>query len=195
MTEQDAFVIADEALAAVIDRIGDDQWTMPIPAWFLTGGAQGDRDLRAIVNYHAYDDAWVPDVLAGKTMAEVGDAFDGDLLGDDPRASFHAVVGRATAAARQLEDPDRVVHLSYGDFPAREYLKHVISFRGFRVYDIAKLIGADTKMPDDLVDVLYEMVVLDIEQWRAIGVFPPALEPPEGADRQTRLLCLSGRQP
>ncbi|HEX3425644.1 MAG TPA: hypothetical protein VHT30_05900 [Acidimicrobiales bacterium] len=195
MTEQDAFVIADEALGGVIDRIGDDQWTMPIPDWFLTGGSRADLDLRAIVNYHAFDDAWVPDVLAGKTMAEVGDTFDGDLLGDDPRASFRAVVERATSAARQLDDPDRVVHLSYGDFPAHEYLRHVVSFRGFRVYDIAKLIGEDTRMSDALVDVLYEMVVPDIEQWRAIGVFPPAVEPPEGADRQTRLLCLSGRQP
>ena len=54
--------------------------------------------LREIIGYHAYDDAWVPDMLAGRTMAEVGaDAFKGDLLGDDPKAAFAA---SSTARAR-----------------------------------------------------------------------------------------------
>ena len=47
--------------------------------------------LREIIGYHAYDDAWVPDMLAGRTMDEVGqDAFKGDLLGDDPKGSFRS---------------------------------------------------------------------------------------------------------
>jgi uncharacterized protein (TIGR03086 family) len=193
MTEQEAFVVADLALCAVVAHIGDDQWSMPLPAWFDTGWVKGPLDLRTIVNYHAYDDAWVPDVLAGRTMAEVGTAHDGDLLGAAPAASFRAIADRAVAAARSLDDPGRTVHLSYGDFPAREYLKHITSYRGFRVYDIAKAIGAPTAMPEELLDALFEMVVPDIEEWRALGVFGPALERPAGADRQTRLLRLAGR--
>src|SRR6266702_3481531 len=68
------------ALCDVVDRIGDEQWAMGLPAWFKANPAQKDLDLRRIINYHAYDDAWVPDVLAGKTMAEVGSRHDGDLL-------------------------------------------------------------------------------------------------------------------
>ena len=195
MTEQEAFVVADSALCAVVDQIQHEQWSLPIPDWFQTGGTRADLDLRQVVNYHAYDDAWVPDVLAGRTMAEVGNAFAGDLLGAAPPASFRHLVDRATTAARTLDDPNRTVHLSYGDFPAREYLKHVTSFRGFRVYDIAKLIGADTTMSGDLLDALYEMVVPEMEQWRRLGVFGPAVEPPRGATRQDRLLCLSSRHP
>jgi hypothetical protein len=47
--------------------------------------------LRRIINYHAYDDAWVPEVLAGKTIAEVGMKWDGDLLGDHPRLNFAGI--------------------------------------------------------------------------------------------------------
>lgn len=195
MTEAEAFVIADQALCDVVDKIGDDQWSMALPDWFATGPAQEELDLRKVINYHAFDDAWVPDVLAGKTAAEVGEAYAGDLLGADPKQSFQTIAGKAIAAARALDDPAKTVHLSYGDFPASEYLKHITSFRGFRCYDIAKLIGADTTMPDDLVEALFEMVIPQVEEWRALGVYGPKIEPPAGASRQTELLCLVGRQP
>ncbi|HWD09754.1 MAG TPA: hypothetical protein VHA57_11755 [Actinomycetota bacterium] len=195
MTEVEAFVIADEALCDVVDRIASDQWGMALPEWFVTGGATGELDLRKIVNYHAFDDAWVPDVLAGRTAAEVGDRYAGDLLGADPKRSFRAISAKAVAAARALDDPAKTVHLSYGDFPAAQYLKHITSFRGFRSYDIAKLIGTDTTMPDGLIEALFQLVVPNVEEWRALGVYGPKIEPPPGASRQTELLCLVGREP
>ena len=193
--EQDVFVIADQALCAVVEQIRDDQWAMPMPHWFLLGGGQQGASLRTVINYHAFDDAWVPEVLAGATADEVGTRWDGDLLGDDPKASFRRISDAAVAAVRGLDDPERTVHLSYGDFPAHEYLRHITSFRGFRVFDIAKAIGVPTAMPDALVQGMYDVVAPDIEQWRAIGVYPAAVEPPPNADAQTRLICLSGRTP
>ncbi|MGH2719315.1 MAG: TIGR03086 family metal-binding protein, partial [Actinomycetota bacterium] len=114
MTEAEAFVIADEALCNVVDQIADDQWSMALPAWFATGGSKEELDLRKVINYHTFDDAWVPDVLAGKTAAEVGDAYAGDLLGADPKQSFRAIAAKAVAAAKALDDLARTVHLSYG---------------------------------------------------------------------------------
>lgn len=193
MIEADVFIRAEQALADVIDQIRHDQWQMTTPAWFQTRG--GTNTLRQIVNYHAYDSAWVPDVLAGKTMAEVGDAYDGDLLGDDPCAAYRRYSERAVQAARGLDEPDRIVHLSYGDFPVSEYLKHVSSFRGFRAYDIARWIGADPNLPDDLVRGLWDVVAPEAEGWRQMGVFGPAVSVPEDAPLQDRLLGLVGRDP
>ncbi|MCX6372579.1 MAG: TIGR03086 family protein, partial [Actinobacteria bacterium] len=96
---------------------------------------------------------------------------------------------------RAFDDLDRVVHLSYGDYPAREYLKHITSFRGLRAYDIAKYIGADTTMPDDLVRGLWDEIAPDAEQWRQMGVFGAAVDVPETAPLQDRLLGLTGRLP
>jgi hypothetical protein len=192
LTEQDIFVLSEAALADVIDQISDDQWDQRKPEWFATGG-QGDASLRQIVNYHAFDSAWVPDVLAGRTIADVGDVH--EHLKTDADVNYRRHSELAIAAATALDDPDRIVHLSYGDFPAREYLKHITSFRGFRAYDIAKWIGAGTQLPDELVQGMWDEFAPEVETWRAMGVFGPAVEVPADAPLQDRLLGLVGRDP
>jgi len=193
MNERDIFILADEALKNVVDQIRDDQWDRKVPDDLSP--RQPGMTLRRIINYHAYDDVWVPDVLAGKTIAEVGTTWDGDLLGDHPKLNFAAIVETAVLTVRACDDLDRTVHLSYGDFPAREYLKHITSFRGLRAYDIAKFIGADTMLSDDLVQGLWDQIVPEAEQWRQMGVFGAAVAVPETAPLQDRLLGLTGRHP
>ena len=191
MNEQQVFVLAERALRAVVEQIDADQWDRIVPdAWVR----HPDATLRDVINYHAYDDAWVPDVLAGKTAAEVGDRYAGDLLGADPRTSFAAVSDRAIAAVTGFDEPERTVHLSYGDYPAREYLTHITFFRGLRAYDLARFIGADTTLPDDLVRGLWDEIVPVAEQWRKLGVLGPEIAVAADAPAQERLLGLVGRQ-
>lgn len=196
MGEPEVFVLADRALLTVVEAIGEDQWEQPMPPEFAMRATDHEVTLREVINYHAYDDAWVPDMLAGRTMAEVGAAaFKGDLLGADPKASFAAIVAKACAAASSLDDLDRTVHCSFGDFPAREYLWQVNSFRGLRAHDIAKVIGADPTLPPQLVQGLWEELEPHAEQWREIGVFGPRVEVAASASLQDRLLGLTGRNP
>ena len=192
MTEQEVFILADQALKAVVDQIRDDQWDLRVPDDMTR---RPGATLRETINYHAYDDAWVPDVLAGRTIAEVGDEHDGDLLGDHPKLNFASIVEAAVLAVRDFDDLDGAVHLSYGDWPAREYLKHITSFRGLRAHDIAKFIGADTTLPPGLVQGLWEVLSPQAEEWREMGVYGPAVPVPEDAPLQDRLLGLTGRQP
>lgn len=197
MDVRELFVLADRSLGDVVARITDDQWSMPMPDDFQT---MSDRDrpltLREVVSYHAYDDAWVPDVLAGLT-AEQGDgpAVGADLLGDDPRTAFAALVERACAAAEAADDLGRTTHLSYGDFTAEEYLQHITTYRGLRVRDLAVAVGQDATMPPELVEGLWEMLQPQAEGWRAMGVFGPEVPVPDDAPLQARLLGLTGRQP
>lgn len=196
MHESDVFVLADRTLNDVIQQIRDDQWTMTMPASFAMRQTDHASTLREIVNYHAYDDAWVPDMLAGKTMDQAGRGkFDGDLLGADPRTAFAAIVDLACAAATQLADLDRIVHCSYGNFPAREYLWHITSFRGLRAHDLALVIGVQPRLPEELVRALWDQISPRAEEWRAIGVFPEAVPVPESAPLLDRLLGITGRAP
>lgn len=196
MREQEVFVLADRALQRVVEQIRDEQWGMRMPPEFATLSPQNVVTLREVVNYHAYDDAWVPDMLAGRTMEEAGkEKFLGDLLGDDPKGNFARIVDAACAAAESLDDPERTVHCSFGDFPAREYLWQVNGFRGLRAHDIAEVIGVDGTLPPDLVQGLWEEIHPHAEEWRAMGIFGPAIEVSEDADLQARLLGLTGRQP
>jgi uncharacterized protein (TIGR03086 family) len=189
-------VAADQALNRVVAQIRDDQWSMRMPPSFLTRRSDQPPTLREVITYHAYDDAWVPDMLAGRRMAEVGEnAFQGDLLGEDPKANFAAIVDRACAAARALDDLDRVVHCSFGDYPAREYFWQINGFRGLRAHDIARVIGVEPDLPPELVEALWAEISPHAEEWRQIGVFPAAVPVAESAPLLDRLLGLTGRDP
>jgi uncharacterized protein (TIGR03086 family) len=193
MTEQEIFVLAEEAIQKVVNQIKDEQWGMIMPAEF-SRVLKREVTLHEIINYQAYDDAWVPDMLAGKTMDEVGkEAFKGDLLGEDPKASFMKYSNEAISAVKDFTDLERTVHLSYGDYPAKEYFWHINYFRGLRAYDLAKAIGVDTTLPADLVQGLWDEISPNAEVWRKIGVLAPEVVVPADADAQTKLLGLLGR--
>jgi uncharacterized protein (TIGR03086 family) len=202
MNEIETFTRADRTLAAVVDRIPDNLWSEPLPQDFPTRDDQR-YTLREILDYQAFDEAWIPDMVAGRTIEEVGpgahgDPFDNDLLGDNPKARFAELVDRAVDAVGRLDEADlddRVVHYSYGDYPAREALWHAIVFRATRAHDVARATGDDTTLPEDLVDAVWRIVEPNAEEWRQIGVFGPAVDVADDAPLQDRLLGLTGRRP
>jgi hypothetical protein len=61
MAEPETFALADRALARVVAQIAPDQWDMILPSTFVTRSRPEPPPLRTLVNYHAFDDAWVPD--------------------------------------------------------------------------------------------------------------------------------------
>jgi len=196
VNEAEVFVLADRALAAVVARIRPEQWDMPMPPTFARRGSDDVPTLRAIVGYHAYDDAWVPDMLAGHTMAEAGATkFDGDLLGDTPVQRFEEIVAAACDAASAVADFDAPAHLSFGDYTVREYFWQINSFRGLRAHDIARVIGVEPALPPELVQGIWDEVSPHAEEWRTIGVFSAAVSVPDDAPLLDRLLGLTGRDP
>jgi uncharacterized protein (TIGR03086 family) len=196
MLPNEAFIVADRGFNAVVQHIRDDQWDLQLPEGFVRRDPEKPVTLREVINYHAYDEAWIPDMFAGRTMAEVGPTtFDGDLLGDDPRASYAALAEKATAAAQALTDLTRPIHWSYGSFPAEEGIWHVTSFRTFRTVDVARVIGVDDRLDPTLVEFMWDRLVAQAERLRAAGILPPKIEVPEDAPLQERFLGLAGRPP
>jgi uncharacterized protein (TIGR03086 family) len=198
MNEPEVFVLADRALNAVVQQIRDDQWSMPMPAEFRRRDAANVPTLREVINYHAYDDAWVPDMLAGKTMDEAGrDNFQGDLLGDQPKQNFAAIVDTACAAAQALSATDlhTQVHCSFGDYSAQEYFWQINGFRALRAHDIARVIGVEPSLPDELVQGVWDEISPHADEWRQYGVFPAAVPVPTDAPLLDRLLGITGRTP
>ncbi|HEY8913266.1 hypothetical protein [Lacisediminihabitans sp.] len=185
MNQQDLFLMSDAALRDVIDMIDHDQLSQPAPAEW---SRKPNATLRDIIAYHAYDEAWVSDVLAGRTAEEVGTRHDGDLLGDDPIASYDDINDAATEAVSRDLDYDRIVHLSYGDFPLGDYLVHTSTYRAFQAWSIAHSLGLDFSLPEPLVDGLWEILGPQIGDFRAMGVFPPEVPVPAGSDREVQLL-------
>jgi hypothetical protein len=194
--EPDVFILAIESLNKVVAQIKDEQWEMTLPESFKSHRDTEPVKLHRLINYHAYDIAWVPDTLSGKTMDEVGrDKFDGDLLANDPKSSFGDIVDKARTAAKQVTDEqlDTVAHLSFGDYKVREYFWQINMFHGLRARDIAKVIGVDPSLPDDLVQGIWDEVSPNAEEWRKLGVFGPEIKVDDDAHLLERLLGLTGR--
>ncbi len=192
MTIKELYITSNETEHRVIAQIADDQWGLMMPEKIT----RQPMTLQEVVRYHIWDDAWIPDVLAGKTKEEVGDVHEHllTLTSKELRSNFTKYNQRAIAAVRDLSDLNRTVHLSYGDFPAGEYLQHNISVRAFWSYDIAKLIGADTTMADDFVQALMNEFSPVVAGYRQRGLFPPAIEVASTASPQTKLLAMVGRE-
>jgi hypothetical protein len=196
LSEPEVFVLAARQLAAVVDQIADEQWAMAMPARMARAGSDRVPTLREVIDYHAYDDAWVPDMLAGRTMAEAGpEKFDGELLGDDPGGNFARIVETACAAASESLDLGATVHCSFGDFTVAEYFWQINSFRGLAAHDFALAIGVEPDLPEALVQGLWDEISPQAEEWRGLGVFPAAVAVPAAAPLQDRLLGLTGRTP
>lgn len=189
MKQKELFLQSDAALRGVINRVSPDQLDLPAPAaWSFTA----NPTLRVILASHARDEAWVPDVLLGRTIEDAAGTYDGDLLGTDPIAAYNRLNDLATAAVNEDLDPEKVVHLSYGDYPIREYLEHISIYRAFQAWSIARHLGWDYALPAPLVENLWEQIGPQIDGFRAIGIFPAEIEAPAGADREIQLLCRVG---
>ena len=81
---------------ARVRQIGDHQWQAATP--------DEDWAVRDLVNHLAGEDLWAPLLLAGSTIAEVGDRFEGDVLGAEPKAAWTLA---SAGAVRAVEDSNR----------------------------------------------------------------------------------------
>ncbi len=189
MRTDELFLHADAALRSVVERIDPADLARPAPAeWTSTD----DPTFRDILAAHAYDEAWIPGVLAGRSVAD-GDEFHGvDLLKDDPIASYLALNDAAATAVRSGDAHAEIFRFQYGDYPADEGFAHLATYRAFQAWLIAHRLGIDFHLSPALIDGLNENIVPHADEWREWGVFPPAIEPPAGADAETRLLCAVG---
>jgi uncharacterized protein (TIGR03086 family) len=170
---------------SLIHAVGD-QWTCATP--------DDEWDVRALENHVTGELLWMPPLFEGKTIAEVGDRFDGDVLGDTPIATWDAAAAGADAAVAAPDAASRTVHLSFGDFSGADYLDQVGSDLLIHGWDLARGIGADDTMPADLVEYCAAWFENWQEGYRGAGVIAEAPPVPDGADAQTRLLAAFGRR-
>jgi uncharacterized protein (TIGR03086 family) len=183
---RDLFVKASKRYEEAVHQIRDDQWHLPTPCT--------EWDVRALMQHLVNEQLWVRPLLEGKTIAEVGDRFDGDNLGDDPIKAWDEAAADARAAAEALKDLEQTTHLSFGDFPAQEYLDQMVFDLHIHGWDLRTGIGADTSMDGELTSYLMPWAEVAMKAYQQVGATaaPPPI--PEGASDQTKILALSGRR-
>jgi uncharacterized protein (TIGR03086 family) len=169
-----------------VEGVREDQWhsETPCEGW----------DVHELVRHIVHELLWVPELFAGKTIAEVGDRFEGDLLGEDASGAYDRASEDAVEAVSGPGALDRIVHLSYGDMPGEHYALELSNDLWIHGWDLARAIGADERMDDDVVEILYERYQPLEPGLKASGLFGPKIDPPPDADLQTKLLAVMGRR-
>jgi uncharacterized protein (TIGR03086 family) len=168
----------------LVRQVGE-RWHAPTPCT--------DWDVRALVNHLTVEQLWVPPLLQGHTIEEVGHRFDGDVLGSDPVASWDAAIAASTEAWNEPGALDRTVHLSYGDTPASRYLGEMAGDLAVHGWDLARALGVVDVIDPDTVEFLLEEWGGQADQLSSSGLFAPPVPVAMDADPQTRLLATLGR--
>jgi uncharacterized protein (TIGR03086 family) len=170
---------------ARVSEIRQGQWDAATP--------DTDWCVRDLVSHLVSEDLWAPPLFAGSTISEVGDRFDGDVLGPDALGAWQAASARALEAADAAGAMDRTVHLSFGDFPGREYAMQLFSDHLIHAWDLARAIGADERLDPELVDACTSWFAPIEGAYRSAGAIAARPAVPDGADAQTLLLAMFGR--
>ena len=170
---------------ARVRAVGDDQWELPTPC--------SDWNVRQLVNHLVYENRWTVPLMEGGTIAEVGDRYEGDLLGDDPKAAWAEASSEAVRSVQADGALERTVDLSSGPTPAPEYVNQLFADHLIHAWDLARAVGADERLDPELVEACATWFAEMEPHYRAAGAIGDRPEVPPDADAQTRLLAAFGR--
>jgi len=172
-----------EGWAERVNAVPADRWDHPTPC--------RDWTVRDLVNHVCGEDLWTAPLVAGSTIEEVGDRYDGDLLGEEPIRTALTAASEATRAVARSLPAARSVHLSYGDEKLDEYVHQLAADHLIHGWDLAVATGGDPRLDPALVAEVAAWFAEREEIYRAAGVIGPRAA--SHGDAQGELLAGAGR--
>lgn len=175
--------------AELVDGVRPDQWRDGTPC--------SEWDVRTLAHHLLYEQRWVPPLCAGQTVAEVGERFEGDLLGEDASAWPDLLafsIDEAHAAVARPGVLDQTVHLSFGDFPGQEYVTELIGDLAVHGWDLARATGQNDAIDPGAVALLLPWAQSHAGFLTESGMFGSRIDISPDAPDDVRLLALLGRR-
>ena len=134
---------AVEQWAARVAAVKNDQWGDPTPCT--------EWSVRELVNHLVAEELWTVPLLRGRTIAEVGSQFDGDVLGEDLLGTARTAADAAVAIVDEIAPSGGHVQLSYGEEDMGEYVRQLCADHLIHGWDLAAATGGDTCLDPELV--------------------------------------------
>jgi uncharacterized protein (TIGR03086 family) len=150
--------------------------------------------VRELVNHIVTGNYWAYELGGGKSIEEVGDVLDGDVLGSDPSRAYDDSALVAAAVFREPGAMERPCAVSYGPVPGSVYCGHRLIEAVIHGWDIAKSTDQDTTLDPELVEAVWIVGEPQIDLLAPSGMFGVTRTVPDDADRQTKVLAILGRQ-
>jgi uncharacterized protein (TIGR03086 family) len=180
-------VVANDEFARRLRLVEPDDWRRPTPC--------SEWDARALVNHVVGGNVRYQLLLHGAPTEQVEATRAVDHLGDDALVSFVATAEGVVACFHEDGALERIAHHATGDRTGRELLSMRILDAAIHGWDLARAIGADETLDDDVVAFLLAYTAdLDLgPQQRAFAL--PDVDVPRQASPQDQLLHRLGRRP
>ena len=175
-----------EFWATTVARATGD-WSDPTPCT--------DWNVRQLVNHVVGEDLWTKPLVDRKTIADVGNSLDGDLLGDDPQAVASAAADEALASVAAQLPRGGTVNLSYGDENIAEYISQLTADHLIHGWDLAAGTGQERSLDPELVSEVAAWYGEQEELYRSSGAVADRPVSAKGGDAQSDLLIAFGRDP
>jgi uncharacterized protein (TIGR03086 family) len=169
----------------IVAAIRDDQLGLPTPC--------DDWDVATLLHHVVYGNLWVAPLVSGETIEDVGDRFEGDILGADFVDAYDRSAEQAADAFRAEGAMDAMCPVSYGPVPGSVYCGHRLIDVLVHGWDLAVGTDGARTLPPELVDACLEVVAPQAEALAASGAFGSGVDVDVDAGPQTRLLALLGR--
>jgi uncharacterized protein (TIGR03086 family) len=174
---------AVEHWAARVAAVKDDQWGDPTPCT--------EWSVRDLVNHVVGEELWTVPLIRGRTIAEVGDQFDGDVLGANLLERAGSASAEAVAVVDEIVPGGGQVHLSYGEEDMGEYVRQLFADHLIHGWDLAAATGGDTLMDRELVAEVGAWFAGREALYRGAGAIGARVS--GGGDPQSELLAGFGR--
>ncbi len=174
-----------ESWADRVNEVRADQWEAPTPC--------REWNVRELANHVTGEDLWTPPLMQGSTLEEVGDRFDGDLLGDDPIRTSLAAARDAIRTVADVLPSGGTVQLSYGEEKMEEYVHQLAADHLVHGWDLAVATGGDARLDPSLVHEVATWFADREELYRQGGVIGPRAAPT--GEPQGDFLAAFGRDP
>jgi uncharacterized protein (TIGR03086 family) len=172
-----------ECWAARVNAVRDDQWADPTPC--------AEWTVRDLVNHVVGEDLWTVPLMQGRTLDQVGDRFDGDVLGERPvHAALDAAKEAVSVVAERLPRGEKV-HLSYGDEEPGEYVRQLAADHLIHAWDLAAATAGDVRLDPHLVTEVARWFADREDLMRSFGLIGPAAS--RTGEGQADLLARFGR--
>ena len=165
------------AFADKVAQVPDDKWAAPSPC--------EDWTARDVVEHVARTPVMFFEMI-GKEKPEL------------PEDAVAALTVSREAIQSALDDPEIATTEFDGFFGRSTFEAAVDRFLNFDLvvhnWDLSRAAGLDERLDEDDIARLEEASTQFGDSLRAPGVFGAELTPPDGADRQTKLLAFLGRK-
>jgi uncharacterized protein (TIGR03086 family) len=182
----DCYLRSLDSTINFVSNVPDGAWGNATPC--------DEWDVKDVVNHIVYENVWMVALFNGQTIEEVGDKFEGDLVGNDPKGVYLKTAAEVKAVLTEPDAMSRTCQISSGPVSGAEYASQLFLDTLIHGWDIAVGSKQNATLDAYLVENCTPLAerIAGNDGYRSVFKAPTSGHGSDNA--QTNLLALLGRE-